>query len=615
MTPAPAIVVLGPGGLATARRLSAALPGARVHGLEGRVAGAEVAFAETARHLRALFAAGHPIVGVCAAGVLIRALAPALADKRREPPVVAVAEDGSAAVPLLGGHHGANRLAREIAQALGGVAAVTTAGDLRLGLALDEPPPGWRLGNPEAVKAVTAALLSGAPVALTVEAGDAAWIEAGGAVFAAGAELRVRLTDRAIPGSEAELVLHPATLAVGVGCERGVAAEELMALVAGTLERAGLAAASVACLVSLDLKQAEPALHRAAEALGVPARFFDAATLEAERPRLANPSPEVFRAVGCHGVAEGAALAAAGPDGALVVPKAKSARATCAVARAPGVIAPEQVGRARGRLDVVGIGPGEARWRSEEATAALMAATDLVGYRRYLELLGPLAEAKRRHAFELGEEERRARHALDLAAAGARVALVSSGDAGIYAMASLVFELLEREGRGDWERLELRVIPGISALQAAAARAGAPLGHDFCAISLSDLLTPWPEIERRLEAAGAGDFAVALFNPASQGRAAHLGRARKVLLRHRDAATPVVLARNLGRDGEAVTVTTLGALGTGDADMLTTVLVGSRSSRRFPRAGGGEWVYTPRGYDPEPRGEAALGPKRKRKGP
>ncbi len=592
----PAIVVLGPSALGVARRLAEALPGARVHGLEGRVAGADVAFAEAGAHLRGLFAAGHPIVGVCAAGVLIRALAPLLADKGREPPVVAVADDGSAAVPLLGGHHGANALARQIAGALGGTAAVTTAGELRLGFALDDPPPGWRLGNPAAVKPVTAALLAGEAVALAVEAADAAWLTGGAAAFTEGAALGIRVTDRAEPGSEAELVLHPATLAVGVGCERGAAAAEVVGLVEATLAGANLAPASVACLVSLDLKAAEPAVHAAAEALGGPARFFDAATLEAETPRLAKPSNEVFREVGCHGVAEGAALAAAGAEATLVAPKNKSARATCAVARAPGIIDPARAGRPRGRLDVVGLGPGAEDWRTGEASAALGAADDLVGYRRYLDLLGPAAEGKRLHAFELGEEERRARHALDLAAEGRRVALVSSGDAGIYGMAAVVFELLEREERPDWRRVELVVVPGVSALQAAAARAGAPLGHDFCAISLSDLLTPWAEIERRLEAAGAGDFVVALFNPASETRRHQLGRAREILLRHRGPDTPVVVARELGREGEALATTTLGALDAGAVDMRTIVVVGSSATRHLAREDGAKWIYTPRGY-------------------
>jgi len=175
------------------------------------------------------------------------------------------------------------------------------------------------------------------------------------------------------------------------------------------------------------------------------------------------------------------------------------------------------------------------------------------------------------------------------------VALVCSGDPGIYAMASLVFELLERERRADWNRVEIAVAPGLSALQAAAARIGAPLGHDFCAISLSDLMTPWPVIERRLEAAGAGDFVVALYNPVSGRRRHQLARAVEIMSAHRPAETPVVLARNLGRPGEAVTVIDLKDLTPDEVDMLTLVLIGSSETRRVA-TGQGLWVYTPRGY-------------------
>ena len=586
-----AIIVLGPSGLATARRVAGALDGARLHGFAGRVDGADVSFDSVADHLRELFAADVPIVGVCAAGVLIRALAPLLRDKLAEPPVVAVAEDASAVVPLLGGHHGANALARAIARALGAAAAVTTAGDLRFGVALDAPPAGWRLANPADVKAFSAELLAGATLRLD---GCAPWLADSGLPIAADGRLSISVTERIETGAPDRLVYHPATLALGVGCERGAAPDELVGLANQTLADAGLAAGAVAGVYSIDLKADEPAVHATAAALGVAARFFDAATLEAETPRLANPSEVVFNEVGAHGVAEGAALAAAGPDGELIVPKQISRRATCAVARGPAMIG--ELGRPRGELAIVGIGPGAADWRTPEAEAAIAAASDLVGYGLYLDLLGPLADGKQRHDFPLGAEETRCRHALDLAAAGSRVALVSSGDAGIYAMAALVFELIEREARGGWHRIAVTVAPGITAMQAAAARIGAPLGHDFCAISLSDLLTPWPAIERRLRAAAAADFVVALYNPVSAARRGQLEVARDILLGHRPAETPVVLARNLGRDGESLRVVTLGALSAADADMLTLVLVGSSATRRIERGDGGVWVYTPRGY-------------------
>ncbi len=597
------IVVLGPGGMELARRLRPHLEGCEIHGLAGRVEGADHAFADTAAHLRELFAQGRPIVAVCAAGIVIRALAPAIADKGSEPPVVAVAEDGGVAVPLLGGHRGANRLARTIAKATGGTAAVTTGGDVRFGLALDDPPPGWRVANRDAAKNVMAALLAAEPVALVVEAGDAGWLSGSGAPFAETVELVVRVTERALPNPGDDLVLHPPVLALGVGCERGCEAGQLSGLVERTLDAAGLAAGAVACVASLELKADEAAVHAVAEGLGVPARFFTVAELEAETPRLANPSEVVFDAVGCHGVAEGAALAAAGPGGELVVEKTAGGRATCAVARARGNIDPATIGRPRGRLAIVGVGPGVAAWRTPEATAALREATDVVGYRLYLDLVSDLIEGKGRHQTPMTREEERVVMALELAAEGRSVALVCSGDAGIYALAALVFELLEREDRGDWNRLAISVVPGVSAFQAAAARVGAPLGHDFCAVSLSDLLTPWRTIEERLKAAAAGDFIVALYNPVSKRRKHQIAIARDILLGGRDAATPVVVARNLGRDGESVEVITLGELSADHADMLTTVIVGNRQTRVIQR-GAGRWVYTPRGYAAKMKGRS-----------
>jgi cobalt-precorrin 5A hydrolase/precorrin-3B C17-methyltransferase len=215
-----------------------------------------------------------------------------------------------------------------------------------------------------------------------------------------------------------------------------------------------------------------------------------------------------------------------------------------------------------------------------------------------------LATGKVQHAFDLGAEEARVAHALDLAADGRDVALISSGDAGIYAMATLVFELIERGGRPDWARLDITGLPGISAMQVAAARIGAPLGHDFCAISLSDLLTPWPAIERRLRAAAEGDFVVALYNPVSQRRKHQLAAARDILLKSRPAETPVVLGRNLGRPGEELRTATLAQLEPAEVDMLTVVLIGASTTRAIARPDGGQWIYTPRGYAAKKEGAA-----------
>jgi cobalt-precorrin 5A hydrolase/precorrin-3B C17-methyltransferase len=349
-------------------------------------------------------------------------------------------------------------------------------------------------------------------------------------------------------------------------------------------------------VVSVDLKAAEPAVHGLAAGLGVAARFLTPERLLAETPRLATPSELVFRETGCWGVAEGAALAAVGPAGRLLVPKRKGERVTCAVAEAPRDLDPTAIGRPQGRLAVVGLGPGDRRWRTDEAQRLLAEAEELVGYGRYLDLVGPAAKGKPRHEFPLGAEVERCRFALERAAEGRSVALVCSGDPGIYALATLVFELLERTADPAWARVAVTVSPGVSALQAAAAVVGAPLGHDFCAISLSDLLTPVEVIERRIRAAAAGDFAVAFYNPVSLRRRELLDRARDLLLEHRPPATPVGLARNLGRPDQSTRIVPLAELAAGMCDMLTLVLVGASGTRRAHRLHGPDWVYTPRGY-------------------
>ena len=587
MREAIAIVVLTEHGLVTARRIRTCLAGARIHGYAPRVPDADTRFDEVGAELRRLFAAGVDIVGVCAAGILIRTLAPELADKREEPAVIAVAEDGSAVVPLLGGHRGANEISRRLGEALGAPAAITTASETRWRVALDEPPPGWVLANPQHYKSVMARLLAGERCRLE---GEAEWLTHSGIEFQSDATLTVRVTDAPDAGDEDALIFHPRRFALGVGCERGIAASELESLVESTLAGANLSTRSLAGVFSVDLKSDELAVHALGRTLGLPVRFFDPPTLEALTPRLANPSDVVFREVGCHGVSEAAALAAAGDDGRLRVAKTKSRRATCAIAEAPSPIDAVRLGRARGVLTVVGLGPGTPAWRTPAADRAVGSAAHLVGYRGYLDMV-PASADQVRHAYALGEETERVDQALALAAEGCRVVLVCSGDPGVYAMASLVFERLETATPAHWRRSEIAVLPGVSAMHGAAALAGAPLGHDFCAISLSDLLTPWSVIEQRLRAAADGDFVVALYNPASNRRRRGLAHAIAILAAKRAPATPVVVARAVGRDDQSVTVTCLRDLDQASVDMMTVLIVGSTGTRVTDG-----YVYTPRGY-------------------
>lgn len=595
MSGKPALVLLTPNARGVAQALMAAFPAWEVYAPDDAALMHALPLGRATDTIAQLFAAGRPVIGICAAGILIRAVAPQLSDKHSEPPLIAVAADGSSVVPLLGGHHGANLLSRRIATVLQGIPAITTAGDLAFGLGLDEPPEGYTLANPEDAKGLMANLLRGGGVRIE---GDAPWLAGSNLPVSADGRMVIEVTHRAIDGSPDHLIYHPRCIAIGVGCERNAKPVELIRLVQTTLSERGIARDSIAGVYSLDLKADEPAMQELARWLGVPFRVFDAETLEAETPRLANPSDAVFAEVGCHGVSEGAALAAAGPDATLIVPKVKSERTTCAIALSPSPFDGAARGLPRGELHVVGAGPGDAQWLTPEARIALSEATDWVGYGLYLDLYPELATGKTQHRFELGEEEKRVRAALELAAQGKHVALICSGDPGIYAMATLVFALLEQEPqRKDWQRVAIAVAPGISALQAAAARSGALLGHDFCTISLSDLLTPLDMILLRIKKAAEADFVIAFYNPVSQRRRTQLAMAKDILLQHRPRETPVVLARNLGREGERVTLTNLGDLDVEQVDMLTVVLVGSSASRAIQLQNGRRFAYTPRGYE------------------
>ena len=238
------------------------------------------------------------------------------------------------------------------------------------------------------------------------------------------------------------------------------------------------------------------------------------------------------------------------------------------------------------KLFVVGTGPGDAQLVAPKALEAIKASSDLVAYGLYLDLLGDVCDNKQHHDLPLGEEIGRARLALDLAASGKTTALISSGDIGIYAMATLVFELLDQQLQGkedhpEWLDVDIEVIPGISAMQAGASRVGAMLGHDFCTVSLSDLLTPWETIEKRIHSAGSGDFVISFYNPVSKKRDWQLNHARDILLQYRPAETPVLLGRQLTREDESIRIITLGELDAKDVDMFTLVSVGNSESRHI----------------------------------
>jgi len=548
--------------------LAAALPGARL--AEGRPAG-EVASAF----------AGHTgagaIVLCMAVGAAVRLIAPHLAGKHTDPAVVSVDDGGAFAVALVGGHHGANELADRVAEALGAQPVVTTASD-RLGLpALDQLGTGLGLrldpASRGAAAAVGAALIGGAqihrwrsrpwptgPLPDTVV--DSSAPRAPG----------LAVTDELVELPGPMLLYRPRSLVVGVGSATGVEAAEVGALIDQSLAEAGLSPLSVAHLATVDRRAAEPGILAAAEARGWPVVAHPAGLLaEVEVP---NPSEVVLAEIGIPSVAEAAALAGGGE---LLVPKRKRPAVTVAVARLP----------VRGRLALVSTGPGDPALLPPMARDALALAEVVVGLDQYVERARPwLRPGARVLASPIGDEVARAEQAVAEARAGRSVALLSGGDVGVYAMASPALERAPAE-----PEVEVVVVPGVTAAVAAAALLGSPLGHDHCAISLSDLLTPWPVIERRLRAAAEGDFVVTLYNPRSVGRHWQLGEARRLLLERRKPDTPVGVVTDAFRPTQRVTVTTLADLDPAQVGMLTIVLVGSSQTR----VAAGRMV-TPRGY-------------------
>ncbi|MFJ2301868.1 precorrin-3B C(17)-methyltransferase [Streptomyces sp. NPDC087787] len=553
-------------GAAARDRLAAAWPD-RTRVYEGPVGDA----------VRAAFAECGQLVCFLATGAVVRLIAPLLGEKASDPGVVCVDEGGRFAVSLVGGHAGgANELARAVGEVLGAEPVVTTATDA-VGL------PGLdTLGLPVEgdVAGVSRALLDAEPVGLDAEV---RWPLPPLPVAAEGA-YTIRVTDRAAAPSEREVFLRPPTLVVGVGASRGAPVEEVVGLVEGVLAEAGLSAASLAELATVDAKAEEPGVVGAARRLGVPLVTYSADELAAVD--VPNPSRAPLAAVGTPSVAEAAALVRGGE---LLVPKRKSERAdgtpamaTCAVVRRPG----------RGRLAVVGLGPGARDLLTPRARTELRRASVLVGLDQYVDQIRDLLRPGTRILQSgLGAEEERARTAVAEARRGHAVALIGSGDAGVYAMASPALA----EASDD---IDVVGVPGVTAALAAGALLGAPLGHDHVSISLSDLHTPWEVIERRVRAAAEADLVVTFYNPRSRGRDWQLPKALAILAGHREPATPVGVVRNASRPDESSRVTTLATLDPETVDMMTVVTVGNTATREIAGR-----MVTPRGYRWQASGE------------
>jgi cobalt-precorrin 5A hydrolase / precorrin-3B C17-methyltransferase len=553
-----AIVALSNGSIVTAKKIQtcgveAGCIEAVIYGLRKRVDSADIFFDDFGNTLRDLYRADTTIIALCAAGIIIRTLAPLLEEKSSEPPVLAVAEDGSAVVPLLGGIGGVNDIAREIAAALNINAAITTSGELRFGTCLLNPPEGYVLADIEQGKRFVSDLLSGQTVRVE---GDAFWLRDANLPLDASAHRIIRISPQLSEVAAGALQIYPRSVIALIENSEG----DIEVNVREALQSLNIAPQALACVVAKNSEMINRALLRASEALEVPLRFTD------DFLRIKTPGAHATRI-----------------NSITLIDRQQP-------------VAIDSIGQPRGVLTVIGLGPGASEFMIPAAREALTQAEDILGYETYVKMAGPFQTHQVLHCTDNREEMQRARHAFELAAQGRRVVVVSSGDPGVFAMAAAVLEALHESNKPNWHVIDLQIYPGVSAAFATAARAGAPLGHDFCVMSLSDNLKPWEIIETRLDHAAAADFVLAFYNPISKARPWQLGRALEIIARHRSGDTVVVLGRDVGRPDEKLQTLTLAQLTPEQVDMRTMVIIGSSATQCFARSDNTQWVYTPRWY-------------------
>jgi cobalt-precorrin 5A hydrolase/precorrin-3B C17-methyltransferase len=559
------------------------------------------------------------LVFIMASGIVVRTIAPLLKDKKSDPAVVVLDEQGKFAVSMVGGHlGGANELANEVAGFLKGEAVVSTASDVNglpsidlwardNGLLIENwdvlPQVGTRYINNGGLRVYSDIALELPPEFLRVA--DPRFADAiisnRRDVYAGSPRCTITGEGCATDACrvKGQVYLRPVNLVVGIGCNSGTARNEIEDAVISTLEEHNLVFSSVHTVATIDIKRDEPGLKAFVQKNNFPLCSFN--YQELNRVEGIEKSEAVLRATGAIGVAEPAALLASGAE-RLLVSKQKKGNVTVAVAQRKvqssgfGVQSEEEKKPSQtGRIYIVGTGPGSLDHITPAAREAIRKSDVIVGYGTYLDLIGDLLHGKNVLSTGMTQEVDRCRKAVELAISGKAVSVISGGDPGVYAMAGLVFEILrsqESEVGSRQSSIAVEVIPGISALNASASRLGAPLMHDFACVSLSDRLTPWEVIKKRIEAAAAADFVIVLYNPRSKGRAGHFNRAREVILKHRKPSTPAGLVRGAMREQETVIVTDLANMQDSDIDMQTTVIIGNSKTFVWNNL-----MVTPRGYE------------------
>ena len=537
------------------------------------------------------FSSADALIFWCAAGIAVRCIAPCLTHKSQDPAVLVLDERGKHCISLLSGHMGgANALAGTVSALCGAEPVITTGTDTEHRFSVDEFARcnGLVVTDWEKAKRISAKVLAGET--LTIGSGmkkeqycpvegleEQNWKEG---EFLSNAD--VWITPRRITAPDQVLQLIPRNLTVGIGCRKGTELSALHAALDRFMEQTGLDRRGICQITSIDRKKEEQGLVDLASDLGVP--FVTYTSEELLQAPGEYPSSEFVREItGVDNVCQRSAMLGAG-DGAAVIAE-KTVVDGITMAAAAGVL--KKSGNARGIVYAVGIGPGEPEQMTPQAEAALLRSDLIVGYKTYVDQIRPVFPDKEYKVSGMRQELLRIREALEEARTGKTVAVISSGDASVYGMGGLLWELSEQ-----YDDVDVECVAGITAALSGGAVLGAPLGHDFACVSLSDLLTPWDLIRKRLELAAEGDFVIALYNPSSRTRQHRYEEACRILLEHRPGNTVCGWCRNIGRQGEEWKVCTLKELQQQPVDMLTTVFIGNSRTRVIRGR-----MVTPRGYE------------------
>ncbi len=571
---------------------------------------AQIYHESTRKQLNSIWNNYSAFIFCLATGAVVRLIAPLLKDKKSDPAVIVIDADGKFVISLCSGHQGgADKLTQLIARQIDAEPIITGASSSLHLPAIDllGCPYGWRKGEGNWT-GVMGAIARGEIVQVIQEAGSTLWQEHlpdkhsfyfGFPESQESIDVKARIwispTKRCFnPESTLPKVQwHPRVLWIGIGCERGTSKKLIETAITNTCQKYHLATESIAGIATIDIKADEQGILELCHSWNLPLKTFSAEALK--QVEVPTPSTVVNQEVGTPSVAEAAAILAIKnlPNtNTLLVSKQiiKQDNQPGAVTVAIAQSEIEYTGRT-GKLYLVGIGPGSLEQITPAAKTAVTEADAVIGYSLYINLIKTLFRSGQIiESLPITQERQRAQRAIELANWGLTVAVVSSGDVGIYGMAGLVLEELQTKG-WDGKTPQVEVFPGISAIQAAAARVGAPLMHDFCAISLSDLLTPWEVIQKRLEAAAMGDFVTAIYNPRSQKRTRQIITARQIFLQYRNPNTPVAIVHSAYRQDEKIEITTLEKMLDSSIDMLTTVVIGNSNTRNHAN-----WMITPRGY-------------------